>query len=800
MRSPFALQRHSAVMARALLLVMCLLLASCFGGGGGDDNPRTDTADSTAPPVTPSSDAVILNRVGRSHVIVSPSAALLERGGTPKQLRASFISDSGQEEPGTVRWISNKPDVVAVDQNGVVTPVGSWGSALVTAEIKGVTSAPVLVTVASPAPAAVLVSDAQILEDPTPEDPQAVYAVGYRYKVRLQDIPNLVPGNLVIGTEEITLAGRVVDVRREENQTIATVAIVPLNELFRELHIDEIIPLTRADVLLSDNVREESDVRFGPSGEIVITSNERPASGPAIAQAPVSAILQEKRLLATAAPLGDGKFKLGKFECELPPLASVDLNGPYRYEIVSDGISLPLKIDVVGSNLPTFKFGVAGNVGVKKAVDLDATLAANSGLSCEINGPPRIIPAPGYLRIFIGGLVTVGAGFDVSLGGQAGKAGWKFEADVVQQFDMGFEYQLFGAGWRQYNDSVPLTTNFKSELKPLEGARRLDGGIGVAGKAKVTLVNPILYSVRQLARWLRAIELNVLNVKAGPVTQVSASTVGFQMADRNYASNYRMALDAKITAGMDALEWGKLLGITNPLNLSITLSRPLGTSPKALSAISDRESLETGVPIAVTVNLDQATTAFPIWPSTANVDQIELYRLDTGAKLASAVGEIGRSQYILSFVPNSNGAIRDNLFAFAITPLGEYIPVELASVAPALAPPPPPPQASCGTPRFDRVEFQNSRPTSFVYLRLTCVNPPIFAEAVIERVLNTPTGEQRTVESKSGEWEFFLDSVSVGLIPVDSIDTNIPWISQTHTYTVTMPDGSKVTRSATWRP
>src|SRR5690606_16590344 len=108
-----------------------------------------------------------------------------------------------------VTWQSSNPSTVSVSNDGLATAGAGRGSAQITAMAQGIRSQPALAFVASPAAGVVLIPDSMIVTDPVAVDPAAEYGPGWRYRIRLQGI-NLAVGQLVIGTGERSLAGRVV--------------------------------------------------------------------------------------------------------------------------------------------------------------------------------------------------------------------------------------------------------------------------------------------------------------------------------------------------------------------------------------------------------------------------------------------------------------------------------------------------------------------------------------------------------------------------------------------------------------
>jgi hypothetical protein len=115
-----------------LSLLTCLaLLGACSGGGGGT-------------PVAPVDNTV-------ASVSVAPAASLSLQSGTTASLTASALNHSGKVLSGQVAtWSSSDPTIASVS-GGVVTAL-LVGTASITAQVGGVSSPPVPVTVSAGAP------------------------------------------------------------------------------------------------------------------------------------------------------------------------------------------------------------------------------------------------------------------------------------------------------------------------------------------------------------------------------------------------------------------------------------------------------------------------------------------------------------------------------------------------------------------------------------------------------------------------------------------------------------------------
>ena len=104
-------------------------------------------------------------------VEAGPAGLLLTQIGNSRQLSAVAFDAQGNVLNVAIAWTSSDPAVVSVDQAGTVRAAVSSGTALITASVGTVQSAPVYVYVAAPVAGAQLLTDSQIFSGPTDVDP-----------------------------------------------------------------------------------------------------------------------------------------------------------------------------------------------------------------------------------------------------------------------------------------------------------------------------------------------------------------------------------------------------------------------------------------------------------------------------------------------------------------------------------------------------------------------------------------------------------------------------------------------------
>jgi hypothetical protein len=171
---------------------------------------------STATPASSLPATAAAGTLSGPHVDVTPAAVLLIEVGASRRLTALAFDAAGNPSGGSATWTTNDPATVEIAADGTLT-ARALGSAQITASVDGVTSAPTLVVVATPAAGAILVSDEQIVGEPAVADADAG-----TFRVTLNGLSPRI-GDILVGTGGKALGGRVAAV---DGQT-ATMELVP---------------------------------------------------------------------------------------------------------------------------------------------------------------------------------------------------------------------------------------------------------------------------------------------------------------------------------------------------------------------------------------------------------------------------------------------------------------------------------------------------------------------------------------------------------------------------------------------
>ena len=570
MATPRSAPRAGAHTTLGLALVLGLLTA-CGAPGSGPPtatDPPTDT------------DPIDTTNVAR--IIVTPGSLLLTTAGASAELHATVLDASGETVDAAVTWDSSDPSIATVDADGTLTAIGPIGVTQVTAHADGVSSAPVLAVVATPVEGAVLVSDAQVVTDIEPLDPEADVGLGWRYRARLSGIEPPEVGAAMIGTGEQPIGGRVVTVEADGDDVLVTLEVVGLDALFTALRVEAAIDLALVDAELPPEIVEGYTVTRLPDGTLEFVPRE--AVEPALHT-------------ASTAEFEFGLFRceatLGAFPLRLPKAPSFSLKVP----------NLGIYVDLDDEH----SLQQVGLAGVLEAQirDLGFTVQPFAGkVACETELMKLTVPFGGPLALVFGAQVPIGVGFEVDGSLVLAELGLNAGLTTEAQFDVGYDRSL--GDW-QFRHSATATTQPKFEFvwpAPTDQMR-----------AALSLHAFAFADLKLGSRWSKALGFKLVRTTAGAEHRVDVAGRTAQWKAPNYASDFVTEAKAVATAGTgtDYERLEQLLGIKiKPLEVTL-VQFELGRSPKGSLAIEPETVLArtgedpVGELATFTVTLDRNT-------------------------------------------------------------------------------------------------------------------------------------------------------------------------------------------------
>jgi hypothetical protein len=600
-------------------------------------------------------------------VVITPGAALLTATGESRLLTAQAVDAGGNPVPAIITWSSSDAAAVSVAGSGMITAHTGAGSAQIRAQA-GNRSATAMVVVAQTVPGAVLVSDSQIATPPQPVDPNALFGVGYQYTVTLQNVSAPAIGAILLGSETMPVAGRVLAVAPIGPQTVVTLAMVKLNEAFAELSINETVELSTLTVL------PEVTAAFTVTHEL---------------DGSLTFALKPSKARALAAPTTG--FEVGPFDCEVEgsavqlELLAAEFNFQDRLTYSTVWNSSQQKIVIQGQP----------QLSVSLKPSLRAQLQGR--LECKVKLTERIIPVPGPVGIFLGAVVEVGGGFSIE-GATPIATGVSIEIkdEASGTFEAGFDclndvcqavksVELVHSNSADVKDNVSLTPEV--DRLELSATAFLYADL----KAGITLFRRFGaggFGVRNM-------ELDVLGATVGPKLAGEFASEETQAADPNYASTYELSLEGSIGAGKRIDDFIALVDIS-VVELELTTTLALAHSPTA-SVTASQTQAQAGDVVTFTLSFITNTVTFPF--IGYNIEAVRVYKKTPGGGLLVAAevlsASAGQHRFELPVVVTEPLTVTTRYVAFVQTKVMPFLRLELGPVTAGL-------QLQFGTETSDR--------------------------------------------------------------------------------------------------
>jgi hypothetical protein len=607
-----------------------LALASC--GGGGD--PGTDNTDQTSV----------------SRVEIVQTGLLLGANGQTRQLTAVVYNANGESIERSVAWQSSKPGTLAVDSNGLVRSASASGSAQIIATADGVRSAPLLGLVAAPAADVRLVDDVDVLSGSVETDPTAAPSNTNTYRVTLAARVAPEVGQRFFGTGSRAVAGEVQAVQPVPDGFEVTFRLVPLNELLPGLRIEERLETAPSLADLAPDIAAAYTVtRTGD--RFVFTPRASPL-------APAAGRLRPQ----AATPVGTFAFNKG---CE-PSFTGTAPNVPLPITM-----SLPPVFSLAVKPSLDLSLGGAEQRVVLLAepqVDLQGQITATAAFEGKIECKAEVftvkLPVGGPISFFVGGLMPVGFGFEISGKVTVADVGIGVTNTTRALAQAGLVCPAGGSCG--FNAEINNFTNTTTPVvnAPSLGDLRAEPSLEGFGFVELAIGNP----------FLKSLQFSAVQAKVGGKLGASLALETSQIIDAAYASDYKVSIE--FSAGLasnfdDAL---KLLGLP-AVTAATTFQRsvPLAESPKgaALNAVTgDILNFLTGETVNFTVRLDPEKVNFVPGVGPYNVDLVKLVRRSAGVSttVGTVNAAIGQTVFNFPFSAPNPGTLSE-FHAFVQTTL-----------------------------------------------------------------------------------------------------------------------------------
>lgn len=578
---------------------------------------------------------------------IHPGAFLLPGSGTTQELEVwAFDANGNRTSPGAVTWSSSKSQVLTVSPDGLATALADAGSSHVTVTSGGLVSPPVIGLVATVGAGSLLVDDENVLPAPStgaallripadlqapsepnvivPVDINAPYVPGWLYKVYLQGL-NPAVGQLVIGTGESPIGGRVVSTSPYADGVEVTLSLVPLDELLPGLSIDETLSLAYVPIEVPAAIAAEYEVTRGARGRTLFTPRSAHTFG-------FAKQLGRRAVPPSFSAVEPPSFPLGPFKCEVESGVQAAPNLSALPDISIDP-SISLDIRYTPTN-GLERLVVAG--GLNSIINFSPVFPVGfeEKLTCKVKLGSITLPIGGPLALFIGGQVPLGVG--VELAGKVSVGGFGFNSSaaagvtVLLGYDRsassGVVADLAGNATGTFNPVLPALIDLREELS-----------LSLFGWAELAIGN----------RFFEALQFEAFKAKAGLKQSLSLAPPLNQVSDAAYASGFKLSFDVEIGTGESIAAIAGLLNVPL-LELKSEFSQPLAESPKIQSftispaSVRASSSSSEGDPAHFIISVDPVT-----YVAFNSLDSIEFFRKKAGTgggfvleKLPAPCGQI----------------------------------------------------------------------------------------------------------------------------------------------------------------
>lgn len=679
---------RSKLIAATVLVVV--FLSAC---GGGTNRPAVPGG--TVPPVVSTV----------ASISITPGSTLLARLDDTHQLSTELLDANGAVVDKPVTWISSDTNIVTVDEQGLLTSMGTVGSAMVSAEVDGIESDPVLVTVVLPVLNTVFINDDQVVGDPEQIDPGSSFAVGAQYRVTLTGVDAPDVGTVLLAREELPIAGGVVAVEQSGGNIVVTLEVLPIGQLFSSLKIDEVFVPTEDDIEISAAAAEFYTMERQTDGSYLFTLlPDVPVAEPVGSSALAGSSQQKVTPVPVSAghggAIGTAANPQHPFDCTFTGPSFDGANGNQVLTIagmspsiaLEEDLSLPFVYDSDNGGLQ--KIALEGRVKGTFTVRNKLSVQLEGKASCKLKLGELRVPMPGALALVLGGQIPMGIGFE--LGGKLTLADMGFGVTGSAEMRTSFGITCPNGMGCEFDDPQFTPTG---EAKPVfdfppgfsnpAADFKFEPAIQTFGYADFQFGHPFFSSWR----------LTLAELQAGVKLGANLALVETQIDDGGYSSDYKLSAEFVAKPGGDLANLLTLLGMSQMNALTITGSNNLITSPAAEVPVAapttklitaDVTDYTVGDVVTFTVKLDPTTINF--LPFIYNVNEVMIYRdndliagVTDPTRIARTAANDGQTEFTIDWVATESGSIGNNFHAFVSTdllPLPYFGELELGKVAP----------------------------------------------------------------------------------------------------------------------
>jgi len=508
---------------------------------------------------------------------VVPGSLLLTTIGAQLQLAAYLVSAGGVRTPVAATYVSARPGTASVTPAGLVTAV-AVGSAQITAQGGGKTSAPVVALVATPVAGAMVIGDDQVDGTPQPIDPDAEIGIGYRYTIRLRGAPPAI-GQMIVGAGSTPLLGRVERVTPVAGgMSEVEVQVRPVAEILPNFSLDETWQL--------DPPPDVGGGGTGPDGAAPMATVQR--------------------------PLNEGEFPVGPMTCKADAEAGFTI--PLALQVEAMELSPALSATLVYSNGDLRGMALFGELRPRLILTPRVQAALEASLTCKVILYELPIRVRGPLALVIAPKVPVGLGF---------KFGGKVPAQAGARIGVEGVFRL-GVAWACANGQCAQAVNPDATVdgifEPLLGGPvtgQVDLSASVFAFAEVEVEAPAAAALG------KHVEVKILEVIGGLRQTITVAPPAIQANSPTYAASAALELFSEAKSELK-VALGSLWSL-EAWEASFEAAQPLARTPQGLlqaipTSVAAGNQGGPGEPVLLRVSLNSTT-----WLTLDAVEGVEIF-------------------------------------------------------------------------------------------------------------------------------------------------------------------------------